>query len=106
MLHVILQTAVSCDIDIFRCLHFHMSGHNHPTSSEAVSQWSGGNPGFLGPAGRMPILTWIHTHTQTHTHTHTHTHTDDICLFRVGIVGVIILRVVGLRSNSLVEHRA
>ena len=33
-------------------------------------------------------------------------HTDDIFLFRVGIVGVIILRVVGLRSNSLVEHRA
>ena len=66
MLHVILQTAVSCDIDIFRCLHFHMSGHNHPTSSEAVSQWSGGNPGFLGPAGRMLILTWIHTHTDTH----------------------------------------
>ena len=68
MLHVILQTAVSCDIDIFRCLHFHMSGHSHPTSSEAVSQWSGGNPGFLGPAGRMLILTWIHTHTDTHTY--------------------------------------
>ena len=32
----------------------------------------------------------------SHTHTHTHTHTDDIFLFRVGIVGVIILRVVGL----------
>ena len=66
MLHVILQTAVSCDIDIFRCLHFHMSGH--PTSSEAVSQWSGGNPGFLGPAGTMLILTWIHTHRHTHIH--------------------------------------
>ena len=47
-----------------------MSGH--PTSSEAVSQWSGGNPGFLGQAGRMLILTWIHTHRHTHTHTHIH----------------------------------
>ena len=64
VLHVILQTAISCDIDIIRCLHFHMSGQ---TSSEAVAQWSGGNPGFLGPAERMLILTWIHTHTVTHT---------------------------------------
>ena len=63
MLHVILQTAISCDIDIIRCLHFHMSGQ---TSSEAVAQWSGGNPGFLGPAERMLILTWIHTHSHTH----------------------------------------
>ena len=37
---------------------------------------------------------------------HTHTRTDDIFLCRVGIVGVIILRVVGLRSNSLVEQCA
>ena len=90
MLHVFLQTAVSCDIDIIRCLHFHMSGHNHPNSSEAVSQWSGGNPGFLGPSGRMLILTWIHTRTQTHTHT------DDIFLCRVGIVGVQVLHHIGL----------
>ena len=45
-----------------------MSGHNQSSSSEAVSQRSGGNPGFLGPAGRILILTWIHTHTVTHTH--------------------------------------
>ena len=32
--------------------------------------------------------------------THTHTHTDDICLFRVGIGGVNILHLVGLRLNS------
>ena len=59
---------------------------DHPTSSEAVSQWSGGNPGFLGPAGRMLILTWIHTHR----------HTDDIYLGRVGIGGVVILHEKGL----------
>ena len=45
-----------------------MSGHNQSSSSEAVSQWSGGNPGFLGPAGRVLILTWIRTHTHSHTH--------------------------------------
>ena len=33
----------------------------------------------------------------------TNTHTDDICLGWVGIGGVIILHVVGLRSNSLVK---
>ena len=62
----VLQTAVSYDIAIiskvFRCLHF------HPNSSEAVSVWSGGNPGLLGPAGGMLILTWIHAHSHAHTH--------------------------------------
>ena len=58
--------------------------------------------GDMGFRGHAPVGLDI----CTHTHTHTHTHTDNICLFRVGIVGVIILRVVGLRSNSLVEHRA
>lgn len=66
-----LQTDVSYDIDIYilsSLLTFshHMSGYDDqpdPDHSEAVAQWSGGNPGFLGPAGRTLILTWIHTHT-------------------------------------------
>ena len=52
------------------CSHyFHMSGSgSHVDSSDLVSQWSGGNPGFLTPAGRMLVLPWIHTHSLTHTH--------------------------------------
>ncbi len=44
---------------------YHMSGRERQARGESdeVARWSGGNPGFLGPSGRMLILTWIHTHT-------------------------------------------